>query len=239
VPSSRVIDFLAAGRSVASRSAFHEENNHLPDVPVLPETLLVMELHHSENSVDLRGFSEAVLGDVGATIRILRMIGQESGGSDHQPERIEDCVADLGAEACMRIAMQGMLSGAEHHDEIVEVWGHSTEIARHCRQLAEEKYGFNPSQAYLAGLLHDIGALPGILGWGQSDLSGDYALSALKLAMRWCFPGFLKSYFYEAYLPGENPQWTAMMTEAHLAADRTWAWCPLNELCLRTSARGN
>lgn len=231
MPNSRVIDFFAARRSAALRLSVQTETaGQLPDVPVLPETLLVMELQRDGETVDLRGFSEAVLGDVGAIIWVLRMIGEECCDYEERPERIEDCIADLGIETCMRAAMNGMLAGNSAHDDIVEMWGHSVEIARQCRRLAEEKYGFNPSQAYLAGMLHDIGALPGILGWRRSDFSSDYALSALKMAVQWRFPEFLKSYFYEAYLPGENREWTAMMAAAHEAANRTWAWCPLNEL---------
>ena len=231
MPNSRVIDFISARRSPVSRLSFQSKiAASFPHVPVLPETLLVMDLQRDAESVDLGGFSEAVLSDVGATILILRMIGEEYGDSDDRPGRIEDCIADIGIEACMGSAMHGMRTATAHNEDIVEMWGHSTEIAKHCHRLADEKYGFNPSQAYLAGLLHDIGALPGVLGWDCRYLAGDYALSALKMAVHWSFPGFLKDYFYEAYLPGKNREWTAMMAAAHAAASRTWAWCPLNEL---------
>lgn len=231
MPSSRVIDFLAAKWSAASPRSFQcVVADNLPQVPVLPETLLVMDLQRDTESVDLRGFSEAVLSDLGATILILRLIGEEYGDSDGRPERIEDCISDLGIEACMRSAMEGMRTETAAYDDIIEMWGHSTEIAKHCHRLADEEYGINPAQAYLAGLLHDIGALPGVLGWGRKDIAGDYALSALKMAVRWSFPVFLKDYFYEAYLPGKNREWTAMMSAAHDAANRTWAWCPLNDL---------
>jgi len=238
VPNSRVIDFFAARRSVASRSSFQSEiADNLPQVPVLPETLLVMDLQRDAESVDLNGFCEAVLSDVGATILILRLIGLEYGDSDDRPGRIEDCIADIGIEACMRSAMHGVRTETGDYDDIIEMWGHSTEIAKHCQRLADEKYGFNPSEAYLVGLLHDIGALPGVLGWGRSDLAGDYALSALKMAVRWSFPDFLKGYFYEAYMPGKNCEWTAMIAAAHDAANRTWAWCPLNELNVKAPVR--
>ena len=50
----------------------------LPGVPALAATLLKMELELHESSTDLRGFSEAVLGDVGATIQILRLAGRNT-----------------------------------------------------------------------------------------------------------------------------------------------------------------
>jgi hypothetical protein len=238
VPNFRMIDFLAARRSAVAHSPLQSEiTDDLPDVPVLPETLLAMELERIAEPVDLRRFNDAVLGDLGATIQILRLIAKEHGDSNDRPARFEDCIADLGIEECVSAVANGMLAGGADHGEIVEVWGHSTEIARQCYRLAEERFGFNPSQAYLAGLLHDIGALPSILGWGRSDLTGDYALCALKMAVLWGFPDFLKDYFYEAYLPGNNREWTAMMTSAHETASETWAWCPLNELMIRTPAR--
>lgn len=237
VPNSQLIDFLASRQNAVTRFSFKNEiTENLPELPVLPETLLAMELQDNGNSVDLRGFSEAVLGDVGATLLVLRRIGQEYGDCEDRPIRIEDCIADLGIDVCMHLAMQGMRERAANLDNIVEIWGHSTEIARQCDRLAEE-FGINPCQAYLAGLLHDIGALPGVLGWGPRDFAGDYTLSALKMAVRWCFPDFLKEYFYEAYLPGKNRNWTAMMAAAHDAASQTWAWCPLNELNVSSLAR--
>lgn len=236
--NSHVIDFLAARRSVSARQSFQNDiAENLPDVPVLPETLLAMELQRDGMSVDLRGFSEAVLCDLGATILILRMAGEEHGDAEDRPVRIEDCIADLGADMCMRLAVRGMRE-ASSQDSLIEMWGHSTEIAQHCKRLAEEEgSSLSPYQAYLVGLLHDIGALPGILGWGRSDLEGDYALSALKMALRWCFPDFLKAYFYEAYLPGKNCNWTAIVAAAHDAAHPTWAWCPLNELNVKSPTR--
>jgi HD-like signal output (HDOD) protein len=236
VPNSHIIDFLSARRSAAPRPLIQSAGEILPDVPVLPETLLVMELQSSAESIDLTGFTEAVLSDVGATIRILCLAGEEYGDSEDRPLRIEDCIADLGVEACMRAALHGMRTGSEDHDDIIEMWGHSTEIARQCQILADTRFEINPSQAYLVGLLHDIGALPFVLGWNRDDLTGDYALSALKMAARWSFPAFLTDYFYEAYLPGKNRDWTDMIEAAHHAASRTWAWCPLNETTVQKHA---
>ena len=57
------------------------DNDPLPAVPVMPETLLLLDLVAQEPTVDLRGMSQLVLDDMGATLQILRLAGREYGNS--------------------------------------------------------------------------------------------------------------------------------------------------------------
>jgi HDOD domain len=242
VLKTSVLEFPAGNVLSAPRCFQYEIADELPDVPALPETLLTMEFQLQENSVDLRGFTEVVLGDLGATIQILRMAGREYGSADDCPVRIEDCISDLGLTACVNAAARGTFARGPHQRADFEIWTHSREIAQYCRMLAEEmpasmhSESINPDQAYIAGLLHGIGALPDFLGWQSPDVTGNRMLSALKLAEQWCFPRYLKDFFCENLLPGYSPNWSQLLAAAHRLDKASWARCPLDRVTARSLA---
>lgn len=200
----------------------------LPWVPVLAETLLKMEFELSESSTDLRGFSEAVLGDVGATIQILRLAGQEYGAAINRPVRVEDCISDLGPRACLNAAARGSLLGGMRQRTTSAFWEHSREVAQYFRLFAMQvPSDISPDQAYLAGLLHGLGALPAVLAWGRYGTSSDPARAALEMTGRWHFPRFVRDFFYEVLMPGNCPEWSNFITVAHHPAKESWVECPL------------
>jgi hypothetical protein len=231
-----VIEF-PSGRTVLAQQPLsqYEIADNLPGVPVLPETLLKMELQFQGSSVDLRGFSEAVLSDLGATIQVLRLAGHEYGSADDRPVRIEDCISDLGAGACLAAAANATLAGGARSRTSVEFWAHCREIAYFSQLLADEMAGMiNPDHAYLAGLLHGIGAIPTILGWKLDDIAGEESLSALMLAERWQFPLFLKDFFYETLTPGHYSRWSKLIAIAHQLAKESGTQCSLDASAVRS-----
>jgi len=215
----------------------------LPDVPVLPETLLHMELRQHDFSVDLRDLSELVLSDLGATLQILRLASREYGAGEGRPLRIEDCISDLGVEACLRAAARQPARNDARHRPILEFWAHCREVAGLSRALVGSMAGFiRPDEAYLVGLFHALGDLPGILGWESSDHSaGESAAHALRLAERWTLPLCVQEYFAEQLRHGSSVgssigapmsssmRWTGIVRRAHQMATRSSARCPLTE----------
>jgi hypothetical protein len=235
VLKTSVVEFPAGNILSAHRYFPYEMTDELPDVPVLPETLLTMEFLLQESSVDLRRFTEVVLGDLGATIQILRLAGREYGSAEDCPVRIEDHISDLGLTACFQAAASGTFARGTQQRADFEIWTHSQEIARHCRLLAEEMPGpINPDQAHIAGLLHAIGTLPDLLEWEWRGRTGNRALSALKLAEEWCFPRYLQDFFCEILMPGYSPRWSEFLAAAHQLNKASWARCPLDRKAARS-----
>lgn len=232
-----LIEFPSGRGETAKRPVpAYEIADTLPGVPVLPETLLRMELLIRGNAVDLSGFSEAVLSDLGATIQVLRLAGQEYGDAEDRPVRVEDCIADLGVEACLAAAAMGTAGGRGRYGANIEFWTHAREVAQYSRLLAEEMSGsITPSRAYLAGLLHSIGALPSVLGWGPNEFAGQESLSALMLAELWRFPAFLKDFFYETLTPGHYSRWPKMLGIAHQLAKESGSRCSLERASSRAT----
>ena len=198
-----------------------------PGVPALAETLLKMEFALQESSTDLREFSETVLGDVGAAIQILRLAGQEYGAVIDRPFRVEDCISALGPQACFNAAARGSLVRGNRQYANAEIWAHSREVAQYFRMFAAHGASINSDHAYLAGLMHALGALPAVLGWARYGISGDPARLAMQMAERWHFPPFVSDFFGEVLMPGHSPEWANFITIAHHPAKESWAKCPL------------
>ena len=189
----------------------------LPDVPVMPETLLLMDLGAREKPVDLGEMTQVVLSDPGATIQVLRLAGRERAFGEERATRIEDCISVLGVLACVEAVSRRTVSRAKDKPGIVKCWLHAKEIAENCQRLVEEMAAsVNPNDAYLTGLLHELGALPAILNWERIPaLSSDPDLVALKLAEEWFLPQCIVDYFSELENPRAGNRWIGIVQRAH------------------------
>ena len=224
-----VLEIRADRGGFAERSPFQPERvDDLPDVPVLQETLLLMELKARDFSVDLHELSQLVLSDVGATLQILRLAAREFGASGERPVRIEDCISSLGLEACLKAAARQTVSGHPRHRTVLETWAHSREIAQCSKAAAEATASaIHPDDAYLAGLLHALPLLPATLGWNLREHGLKEGTTAgLVMAVRWRLPRSIREYFRELQAPGSGTQWSAIVEHAHQSARRSSIRCP-------------
>ncbi len=137
---------IQPSRRFSSRGTF--------EVAVMQETLLLVELETQEFCVDLRTLSNIILSDLCATLQVLRLAGRERGGDEGRPVRVEDCIADLGVQACMDAMSKHLMQRDLRLPAVTELWGHSSRIAEHARRLAEQTADVDPDQAYLVGLCH-------------------------------------------------------------------------------------
>jgi hypothetical protein len=196
----------------------------LPDVPVMPDTLLLLDLMVQETCVDLHRMSQLVLADVGATLQILRLAGRHYGTAEDRPVRISDCISDLGLRASLKAVSAQTISRHGRQNELAIFWDHSREVAHHSRLLAEEMLEVDPEEAYLAGLLHGIGFLPGLLQWKESGVA-DPTLTAVRLAKRWAVPRCVTELCNEMQMPGYDAGWSGIVRKAHLRAEQKCSHC--------------
>jgi len=198
VLNKKVIE-IDAGRSPIQHPATHHRCD-LPDVPVLPETLLMLELCVQGPVANLRELAEIILGDLGAAIQVMHKAGQESIFANARPDRVEDCISAFGAQACIEAVSRRTVTREMNKPLIREAWSHSREIAQRCKLIAEEtiRGKVNPTEAYLTGLFHKIGSLPEILDWDVSHgLPSDAVHAGLMLAEAWFLPQCVVDYFCE------------------------------------------
>lgn len=216
--NDRVLEIGIARNGVSARQPSHFDLvRNLPDVPVMSETLLLMELMVRERTVDLNGISQLVLGDLGAAIQVLRLAGREAASFDGLPTRIEDCISGLGLQACLETMSRRTIKRSSRPREMMGAWAHARTVAENCRLLAEEtSFSMNPEHAYLVGLFHTLGSLPAVLGWDRTmQLSGDSDAVGLRLAQAWSLPRCVIEYFAPSRSTAGANRWKEIVRQAH------------------------
>jgi HD-like signal output (HDOD) protein len=135
-------------------------------LPTLPEVALrVREAVESEES-DAASVAEIVTQDPALTTRLLQVANSALYGSARRIDNIQMVVTRLGLKLVknlvISLAMKQMFqatSDALDH-AFRRIWNDSVEVAAIARVLATGVRGLEPEQAMLAGLIHNIGALP-------------------------------------------------------------------------------
>ena len=122
--------------------------------------------------------------DPALSIQILRMANSSAYAGRYKSETIKDAVSRLGVKQITNLAMAAS-QAALHTSSIAvvnemmhDLWLHSHACALGCQTLAMSTgNGGMADQAYLAGLLHDIGKLYLLKGMEQIYLSGQIQFS--------------------------------------------------------------
>jgi HD-like signal output (HDOD) protein len=190
----------------------------LPNIPVTAMTRLQLDLLLAGHSIDLTAVSEVILADAGATLQMLRLIGEEYRDETDRPTSIEGCIISLDANRWYDAVCAAGIS--QNNDAVLGEWQHVRRVARCAREIARGSYGFAPEQAYTVGLLHNLGSFPKLLGWenGASSPVEQNAFGVM-LAEYWNLPGYLLNAIREQQqASGSESRWTAILRHAHQMA---------------------
>jgi len=190
-----------------------KKSDLLDEIPVMSATVLGLEILLHEPCIDLQMASELILSDVGATIQILRMIGREYESAGEHPCRMGDCLASLDAGNWFDAISARTFTCDREHAAISSLWNHSRLVAQYAQLVAESLEGISPEDAYLVGLLHEIGAIPKVLGWPNDGL--DDRESASFLAMEGSLPLFVLSAIQSMNDSCSTSTWKIVLTSAH------------------------
>jgi len=215
-----VIDHSWIPSSACRYLQFPEQNqmtqknaDFLDDVPVMSATILGLEMLLYEPCIDLRMASELILSDVGATIKILRLIGKEYEFAAERPSRMGDCLASLDVDTWFGAISAHTFVCDREHAATTAVWNHCRLVAQYAQLVAESIESISPEDAYLVGLLHGIGAIPKVLGWsnGGPDTRDPGALFELEGLL----PLFVLSALRSVNDPRPSSIWRFILTTAH------------------------
>ncbi len=151
------------------------------NLPVMPQILvqLIDACHQPE--VNLRQVSKLVEKDAALAAKVLQLCNSAFIGARSTFTDIQQAVIYLGANTIKNLAISVSVQQVFRRIEtngllnIDRFWYHSYQNAILARRIAELVAYPNPSEAYLAGLLHDIGKL---LLW--MAFPGKYAPLLLK-----------------------------------------------------------
>jgi HD-like signal output (HDOD) protein len=194
----------------------------LPSLPIMAATRLQLDLLLNDSVIDLKGVADVILADAGATLQILRLIGEEFSNDDDRPKRIEDCIVSLSMARCYQTICASQISHSGPH---VAEWQHCRRIAECARELAKNLDGFSPDEAYLVGLLCRLGTFPRLLGWkDDSSSSGESEALGEMLACHWNLPHYVVVAIQEQRESENSSKWKNILMLAHQMVEQSAAY---------------
>src|SRR5687767_2346065 len=217
----------------------------LEELPTLPAVAVrILEITSREDA-DIKEVVRLISSDVSLTTRILQLVHRADVGVRGEVNSVERAIILLGFDAvrCAVLAISVFQTfihdpsrrpGAATHFNVEEFWKHSVAVACCAELLAAElinTYGRNidadPSEAFVCGLLHDLGkvaldaALPKsfdkvceateLLRGNIADLERtiiglDHMVVGKRLAERWGLPATIRDCIWlHGQLPGALP----------------------------------
>lgn len=130
----------------------------------LPQTLVeVLHLLRDEDQASIKDLSDVLMRDPALTTRILRIANSARYGTRCEITTMHQAVMLLGTKTVSALTLTAGfydLTGAWQGSlDRVRFWRHSLQTAIAARLIAERVGHENPDEAFVCGLLHDIGIL--------------------------------------------------------------------------------
>ena len=141
------------------------ENDELV-LPTLPEVALRVREAAEDPDIGIPQISKVIGNDAALTARIIKVVNSPLLRSNKEITDLQMAVSRLGinytCNLATGLAMEQMFQATSDviDRKMREVWNRSTEIAGICHVLCRSYTRLAPDQATLAGLVHQIGALP-------------------------------------------------------------------------------
>ncbi|MBN1908940.1 MAG: HDOD domain-containing protein [Pirellulales bacterium] len=211
-----------------TRVQFQSEGTPIPlekvvqridEISTLPHVALrVMEVANNADSgaVDLK---EAMEGDAALSARVLRVVNSSAFATRTQITNLQQAIAYLGLKQIRNLAMTASVSELFSKDEAIgpyrrsALWRHLVSVGICARLIAMRRKIHNFEDAFLAGLLHDIGIVledqhlhepfcdvirsldesRSLIDIEREHLGFDHTLLAEKVAETWGFPEVIKA----------------------------------------------
>jgi putative nucleotidyltransferase with HDIG domain len=130
----------------------------------LPHTLIeVLRLLKDENKASVQELSEVLMRDPALTTRLLRISNSARYGTRCEITTMKQAVMLLGMKTVSALTLTAGLYDLTGKWQLtldrVRFWRHSLQVAIAARLIAEFSGHANPDEAFVCGLLHDIGIL--------------------------------------------------------------------------------
>lgn len=136
---------------------------HVKELPSLPDTTVKVLKMTDDPSASARSISNAISVDVALTSKVLKIANSAYYGMPRSVATINEAVLILGMQALRNLALAAStydmlrreLSG--YNLAVGELWNHSISCAVAAQIIASRKRLGRPEEAFVAGLLHDVG----------------------------------------------------------------------------------
>ncbi|MBZ2209503.1 HDOD domain-containing protein [Massilia soli] len=140
-----------------------EVARNILDLPALPTIVLELMSSFDDPDVDIGRLADAISHDQALTARTLRVANSSFYGLSAKVKTINQAIMMLGFDTVRTLVAAGAIvnvlpAGTGTQRELSQFWRHSMATAVCARNVAR-RTRLNPEQAFLGGLLHDIGRL--------------------------------------------------------------------------------
>ncbi len=141
------------------------ENNRLV-LPTLPEVALKVRDAVGDPDTSLADIAKMIATDAALSARIIQVANSPLMRASKTIDNLDMAVSRLGMslirDMVTSMVMEQMFQATSDvtDKKLRDIWEHSTEVAAISHALAAAFTKLSPEQAMLAGLVHDIGALP-------------------------------------------------------------------------------
>ncbi|MFE8072391.1 HDOD domain-containing protein [Marinobacteraceae bacterium S3BR75-40.1] len=163
------------------------------DLPSLPQIVLRM-LHACDNDADYRDLGEIIGKDTALTARVLSLANSSYFRRGQPVTSIQHALLRLGLNNLRTLVITAALRqflyklGADHWQQLRDFWRHSLATALHARALANLTRYPHPDEAFMIGMLHNVGELIALKAASQGEdpsSVADHAETGAKLAEDW------------------------------------------------------
>lgn len=214
-------------------------NNRL-QLPSVPDVAIKIRQSLNDEKSNFRHIANIIASDPAITTKIIKTANSALYRSIHKIDDCQMAVTRLGTKVTSQLvtsfSMKELFTTKNKalKKKMMAIWKHSREVAALSFVLAKITPGFNPEHALLAGLLHDIGAIP-IITYADKhpeildgEVDFDYIIQQLKgevgaaILTKWNFSADLVTTAREAEhwlrQPGEKPEYCDIIIVAQLHA---------------------
>ncbi|HUA01652.1 MAG TPA: HDOD domain-containing protein [Candidatus Aquilonibacter sp.] len=133
-------------------------------LPVLPTHIMQLNALLAASPVDLKKVSKIIRTDPGLTGQVLHLCNSALFGIRRRIFKVEEAAVLLGADRLRTLVFTCYLMDCSRkwlrEREIQDHWWHSFMVGMMSERVARAINHPMPDQAYLSGLLHDVGKLP-------------------------------------------------------------------------------
>jgi putative nucleotidyltransferase with HDIG domain len=126
----------------------------VPSVPtVLAQSLNLMEDPNS----NIKQIADLISKDISLSAQVLKLVNSAYYGFPSQITTINKAMALLGFNTIKNLILSVSVKAIMMSNSGKPLWEHSVRCAVACQMLSKSLGGIDPDEAYIMGLLHDIG----------------------------------------------------------------------------------
>lgn len=157
-PQSTGLAHLNASRDIRSKLP-------LVQLPMMPQVLVrLLELCHRDD-VSFSDIADVIHHDAAMSARIISIASSASQYGQTRLATLDQCLTMLGTSTIKMIVINESVLQVfrrftvDRNFDLRQFWGHSLRCALIARELAKAMHYANHEEAYLGGLIHDVGQL--------------------------------------------------------------------------------